>query len=133
MYRVEHKPPLSHAYLRDFIPPNKVVVSYHNDSGFKFLAKNYPDLNDETQTVALLGLPSDASSPELERFMRALLNVESCHSLVKLTDDYKMATYLMADQERNNAKASSEANFYSWTGKQEFCNGDGELSATILS
>jgi hypothetical protein len=78
-----------------------VIVSETNDSTMKAVAKSYANAKNETQTITLFGLSSNASNPALEKF----------HSLTTLTDGWT-AYYLKYNSDRPSAQAQAEDKNY---------------------
>jgi hypothetical protein len=98
----------------------------------------------EINTVTLLGISSNANTPALEQFMRALLNIKNCNTLIRATDVYKYL-YLKDENERENAKELEQKAFsqqlkvlvyypfaFETRGPEEFFNAADELSAIVL-
>ena len=91
MYR-QHESPIISGYLRYFVPPNKINISRYPDNPvtteslqqFASVGAHY-----YTQTITMLGISSEASGPDVDRFMWALINVKECNTLVPLTEEYK--------------------------------------------
>jgi len=92
----------------------------------------------ETQTITLIGLPT-SSTPQLLKFMTALLNIKNCRSMIKFTEVYKYYPY-KSDEEKEKATKDAEYVFSmdleAWVrypdNPDQFFNERGELSATIL-
>lgn len=106
MYR-DHRKPLFEGYLRGFVPPNKVIVSEHNDVQSAHSKRFGNNIN----TVTLFGVSPDDSNRGADNFMKALLNLKNCHTLIRLTDDYQYAHFATKEQ-RDHAKLASEAAFF---------------------
>jgi hypothetical protein len=139
MYR-EHHGPVFHGYLRGFVPPNKVIVSEFSDAASAAIQT----IGNETNTVTLLGVSSDASNPGLQSFMNALLNLKNCNTLTKLTEAYRYYGHLNTTQARDQAKKMAELAFYPQLEiliyypvqhnyqQEEFFNEKSELSGMVL-
>jgi hypothetical protein len=139
MYQNRHKP-IRSGYLRGFSPPNKVLISEHDDAMPKSFVERF---GNKINSVTLLGISSNTNTPALEQFMRALLNIKNCHTLIKATDVYKYL-YLKDENEREKAKELERTAFskqlkvlvfypfaFETRGPEEFFNAAGELSAIV--
>jgi hypothetical protein len=138
MYR-KHEEPMFSGYLRKFVQPNKVIVSEFSD------AYHPTDIENKLNTITLLGISADSKTNKaVGEFMRALLNIKKCNTLIPSTEVYKHYTYLKTDTDRQNAKNIAERGFYPQLEvvvhypliheyqQEEFFNERDELSAIIL-
>ena len=142
MYRKGLKP-IFNGYLRGFLPPNKVTVSEFSSS--QSSASYVKRIGNKTATVALLGVSSDADNraSSTDAFMKRLLNLKTCNSLIRQNDAYNYYTF-STKQQREQEKKMEEFYFFpelemtvfyplEWEYQQEeFFDGTGELSGVVL-
>jgi len=138
LYR-NHEEPLFRGYLRNFVPPNQVVVSQFDDA-----YRPPPNVRNKTITLTLLGVFAGPNTKAVTEFMKALLNVKQCNTLIHMKDGYKHYTYYKTDKDREQAKQLNEYSFapqlpvvlmYPWAydyQQEEFFNGKSELSGIVL-
>ena len=137
LYR-KHLKPLFSGYLQKFVPPNKVVISQF--SGVFLPAGD----RNETITLTLLGVSSDTDTNTAAEFMTALLNVNTCNTLIRQTDDRQFYSYPKGEKEQQQTKEAAERLFYPQLAvviqyplandyqQEEFFNGKDELSGIVL-
>ena len=101
----KHEGPLFSGYLREFVPPNKVVISEFSD------AYQPPEVRNQTVTITLLFVSADMNTKAVREFMTALLNVKQCDTLIRKTEEYKYYN-LKTDEAKNQAKQFAEWAFY---------------------
>jgi hypothetical protein len=138
LYR-NHEEPLFRGYLRDFIPPNRVVISQFDDS-----YRLPPNVRNKTITLTLLSVSTNPNAKAVIEFMKALLNVKQCNTLIHMKDAYKHYTYYKTDKDREQAQKLAEYGFapqletvimYPWAydyQQEEFFNARNELSGAVL-
>jgi hypothetical protein len=130
---------MSSGYIQKFVPPNKLVIAQWDDSARgKVLSQQY---GNQTETITMLGLASTPSTPALDEFMNALLNVKSCHTLMTEADALSQGGHPLSEplQKGMLAGYSTEldvvVNYPNETDTDtgpQFFNAKGELSADIL-
>ena len=138
LYR-NHEKPLFHGYLRNFVPPNKVVISEFPDSHLPTAARN------QSITLTLLSVSADPNTKTVTEFMKALLNVKQCNTLISEKESYKYFTgNPQSDKDKEQAKKQAESYFtpllevvimYPWAydyQQEEFFNEKNELSGIVL-